>query len=75
MQSAAEQVRAVAKAVEAARENWRLAQGRYKAGVGSIIEVTDAQVQFYRTELELIRAKYDFKTAEARFDKAIGRPF
>lgn len=75
MQSAAEQVRAMTKAVEAAQENWRLAQGRYKAGVGSIIEVTDAQVQFYRAELDLIRAKYDFKVAEARFDKAIGRPF
>ncbi len=38
-----ELIRATKKALEAARENLRLAWGRYQAGVSTIIEVTDAQ--------------------------------
>ncbi len=65
-------IRATTKALEAARENFRLAQGRYKVGVGSIIEVTDAQVQLFQADLRHVQAMYDYRTAEARLDKAIG---
>jgi outer membrane protein len=70
-----ELIRATAKAREAAQENWRLAQGRYKAGVGTIIEVTDAQVQFSQADLKFVQALYNYRVFEARLDKAIGRPF
>jgi outer membrane protein len=75
VQSAREVIRANRKAREAAAENLRLAWGRYKAGVGNIIEVTDAQVQFAQADLNYVRALYDYKVAEANLDKAIGRPF
>jgi outer membrane protein TolC len=75
LQSAWEVIRATTKAREAAAENLRLAQGRYKAGVGNIIEVTDAQVQFARSDLNYVRALYDYRIVEARLDKAVGRPF
>ncbi|MGQ9688983.1 MAG: TolC family protein [Desulfobaccales bacterium] len=75
VQSAKEVIRANRKAREAAAENLRLAWGRYKAGVGDIIEVTDAQVQFAQADLNYVRALYDYKVAEANLDKAIGRPF
>jgi TolC family type I secretion outer membrane protein len=75
LKSGWELVRATKKAVEAARENFRLAQGRYQVGVGSIIEVTDAQVQLSRTELRYVQALYDYKANEARLDKAIGKAF
>ena len=75
LQSAKEVIRATAKAKEAAQENLRLAWGRYKAGVGNIIEVTDAQVQFSRADLRHVQALYDYLVAEARLDKAIGRQF
>jgi outer membrane protein len=75
VKAAWEFIRASKKALEAARENWRLAQGRYQVGVGSIIEVTDAQVQYSQADLTYVQALYDYRTAEARLDKAIGRAF
>jgi TolC family type I secretion outer membrane protein len=73
--AAREVIRATKKAREAAAENLRLAFGRYKSGVGNIIEVTDAQVQFAQADLNYVRALYDYKVAEARLDKAVGRSF
>jgi outer membrane protein len=70
-----ELIRATKKALEAARENYRLAQGRYQVGVGSIIEVTDAQVQYFQADLKFVRALYDYRVAEAQLDKAIGKVF
>jgi outer membrane protein TolC len=63
------------KALEAARENLRLAWGRYQAGVGTIIEVTDAQVQFSQADLKFVQALYDYRVFEAKLDKAIGKPY
>jgi len=73
--SGRELIRATAKAREAAQENLRLAWGRYRAGVGTIIEVTDAQVQFSQADLNYVQALYNYRVFEANLDKAIGRPF
>jgi outer membrane protein len=70
-----ELIRATKKALEAARENLRLAWGRYQAGVGTIIEVTDAQVQFSQADLNFVQALYNYRVYEAQLDKAIGKPF
>jgi len=70
-----ELIRATKKALEAARENYRLAQGRYQVGVGSIIEVTDAQVQYFQADLKFVQALYDYRVAEAQLDKAIGKAY
>jgi len=70
-----ELIRATKKALEAARENFRLAQGRYQVGVGSIIEVTDAQVQYFQSDLRHVQALYDYRVNEARLDKAVGRAY
>ncbi len=75
LKAAWEVIRATRKAREAAAENLRLAWGRYRAGVGNIIEVTDAQTQFARADLEHIRALLDYRIVEARLDKAIGKTF
>jgi outer membrane protein TolC len=75
VKAAIEKIRATEKGQEAARENWELAQGRYKAGVGSIIEVTDARVKFFSAELSYIRSVYDFKVAEAQLEKAVGKTY
>jgi outer membrane protein len=70
-----ELIRASKKALEAARENLRLAWGRYQAGVGTIIEVTDAQVQSSQADLKFVQALYDYRVFEAKLDKAIGKPY
>ena len=44
MRAAQEAVTAAEEALTAARERLRLADGRYAAGVGSIIELSDAEL-------------------------------
>ena len=61
------------KEVAAANESKFLAEGRYQEGVGSIIEVTDAQAQALDAQTSYIQARYDYYTALARLDRAIGK--
>jgi len=75
LKAAWEVIRSSRKAREAAEENLRLAWGRYRAGVGNIIEVTDAQTQFARADLEHVRALLNYRIVEARLDKAVGKTF
>ena len=74
-------VRAAKAAVEAAREaaaNARvrltLAEGRYQAGVGSVIELGDSQVAFTSAAAQEVRARFDLGTARAKLLLALGRP-
>lgn len=61
------------KEVAAANESKSLAEGRYQEGVGSIIEVTDAQSQALDAKTANIQAMYDYHTALARLDRAVGK--
>jgi len=61
------------KEVRAARENRDLAMGRYQEGVGTIIEVSDAQSQSLDAETSNIQAGYDYHSALARFQRAVGK--
>jgi outer membrane protein TolC len=58
--------------VTQAKENLDLANGRYEAGVGSPIEVTDSQVAYSQAQYAYIQALYQYQTAQAALDKAIG---
>lgn len=58
--------------VRQAAENLDLANGRYAAGVGSPIEVTDALVNYSNAKTTYNQALYDYKVAQASMDKAIG---
>ena len=62
------------RAAEQARENLDLAEGRYSTGVGSIIELTDAQAQRARAEAEHVRSLYSHELAIAALERAIGQP-
>lgn len=72
-QEASARMASTAKEVEAAEENRRLAEGRYQEGVGSIIEVTDAQSQALDAQTAQIQARYDYYTARAALDRAVGK--
>ncbi|HEY9899804.1 MAG TPA: TolC family protein [Pantanalinema sp.] len=58
--------------LRSARENLALAEGRYQAGVGSIIEVSDAQALLASAESELVRAQTDYHLAAADLLRAAG---
>ncbi|MBI4526682.1 MAG: TolC family protein [Deltaproteobacteria bacterium] len=74
LDEARERIKATAASERAAKENLDLANGRYQVGVGSIIEVTDAQSLYTDAQTNHIRAQYDYKIAEAQLIRAIGRP-
>jgi TolC family type I secretion outer membrane protein len=64
---------AALKGVESAQENFRLSQGRFDAGVGTIIELTDAQLALTRAQNVEAQALADYRISVARLERAIGR--
>jgi outer membrane protein TolC len=67
-----ERILATDSAAKAAKENLDLAQGRYQVGVGSIIEVTDAETLYTDAQTTYIRTVYDYKIADAQLARAMG---
>ena len=67
-----ERIKATDSAAKAAKENLDLAQGRYQVGVGSIIEVTDAETLYTDAQTTYIRTIYDYKIADAQLARAMG---
>ncbi|MGH7339630.1 MAG: TolC family protein, partial [Candidatus Rokuibacteriota bacterium] len=55
-----------------AQENFRLAQGRFDAGVGTILELTDAQLALTQAQNTESQALADYRIALARLDRAVG---
>jgi outer membrane protein len=55
------------------RDRLRLAEGRYSTGVGSIIELGDAQLALTTSAAQKVQAEYQLYTARAQLLKALGR--
>lgn len=68
-----ERIQAAQVAVASAQENFRLAQGRFDAGVGTILELTDAQLALTLAQNTEAQALADYRIALARLDRATGR--
>jgi outer membrane protein TolC len=68
-----ERIQAAQAAVASAEENFRLAQGRFDAGVGTILELTDAQLSLTQAQNTETQALADFRIALYRLDRALGR--
>ena len=59
---------------DAARDQLRLAQDRYRLGSGTALEVSDAQNTVQRAEGDYVTAIYDYHKAIAALEAAVGRP-
>jgi len=70
---AEERIAATQKAVESAEESFRLNQGRFDAGVGSILELTTAQLDLTRAQNVEAQALSDYRISIARLERALGR--
>jgi outer membrane protein len=64
---------AAEEALVNARERLRLAEGRYQSGVGSVIELGDAQVALTTAAAQRVQADYNLATARATLLKTLGR--
>lgn len=60
------------KQVEFAAESFRLANVRYEAGEGILLEVTDAQAELTRARVQLVAATYEYLTTYAQLQRALG---
>jgi outer membrane protein TolC len=67
-----ERIEASKDLVTQAEETFKLALGRYNQGVGSSIDVTDAQVTLLNAKTSYIEALYDYNLYYIYLQKAIG---
>jgi outer membrane protein len=68
-----ERIVTTSKTVDSARENLSLAEGEYKEGIGSIIQLTDAQTIYVTAEQNYIQALADYKISNAELERTIGK--
>ena len=60
-------------AMDKALENYELTSGRYKVGYGDVIELKDSQVALSQAKLNYFQTIYDYNSARANLEKAIGQ--
>ena len=60
------------RAVSQATRGFDIARAEYTAGVGSRLQLTDAELALRQSEFNYAQAVYDYLTAQARLDAAIG---
>jgi outer membrane protein len=64
---------AAEEAAQAARERLALAEGRYQTGVGSILELADAQVALTTALGQRVQAEFQLASARSQLLRALGR--
>ncbi len=75
LHQAAESLRVANKGLQQARENLELAEGRYSTGVGSMIELTDAQTSLSNAEANRVQSLANYRTTLAALERATAHPF
>ncbi len=73
VRAAKEALSASEEALASARDQLRLAEGRYETGVGSMLELSDAQVALTSAGQQKVQAEYGLAQARAQLLKALGR--
>jgi outer membrane protein len=71
MAEAKKRIMAQQRSIDQARKAVSIAQTRYKSGVGTQLELLDAQVAMTRAETNYAQAVYDFLVARAQWANAV----
>ncbi len=71
-QVARSQISATKSLVNQAALTLKTAEGRYAQGVGSPLEITDAQVGYFNAQTLYIQALYNYQVAYVRMQRAMG---
>ncbi len=72
VRQASAQITAARTALEAARESYRLAAARYQVGVGSSLELSDAELALSQARTDLATAANTLRTSRAELTRAVG---
>ncbi len=67
-----QRVESQSNAVAQAQRGFEIASAEYRAGVGSQLQITDAEVALRQSEFNYAQAVYDYLTARANLDAARG---
>jgi outer membrane protein len=67
-----DRARAQKLAVAQAQRGYDIARAQYREGIGSQLEITDAEVALRQSEFNYAEAIHDWLTAEAQLDQAVG---
>lgn len=59
--------------VKKSKENYELSYGRYRVGEASPTELKDAQIAYQQAQLSYYNALYQYNSAKAGLEKAIGK--
>ena len=73
VEAAQQRIEAARVLIASSQENFRLAQGRFDVGVGTILEITDAQLALTQAQNTEAQALADYRIALAQLDRAAGR--
>ncbi|WP_416183806.1 TolC family protein [Megasphaera sp.] len=72
IRSAAQKVEETQTVVDQARENYRIQNIRYQAGVGINLDVLDAQLSLNKAQVNHIQALYDYNVGIAKLEQVMG---
>jgi outer membrane protein TolC len=59
-------------ALRQAERGYEIARAQYREGIGSQLEITDAEVALRQSEFNYVEAVYDYLVAQTRLDQAMG---
>jgi outer membrane protein TolC len=74
LQAAEKNIQTTSVAVAQAEEDYKIAQVRYSAGVGTNLDVMDANEKLTTARTNYYTALYNYNTSKAQLDKAMGIP-
>jgi len=60
------------RAVETAQRGFAIASAEYREGIGSQLQITDAEVALTESQVNYARAVYDYLTARSQLELAVG---
>ena len=72
IRSAAQKVEETTAVIDQAKENYRIQNIRYQAGVGINLDVLDAQLSLNEAQVNHIQALYDYNVGIAKLEQAMG---
>ena len=73
VQETRQRVESQQQTVAAATLSYRITNDRWRAGMASRLDLTDAELALTRTQLGYLQAVYDYQTATIDLDRALGR--
>lgn len=74
LKNAKENVPVAQKALDQAKEQFNLARGRYKVGMGDVIELKDAETTYRNAQLSYYKALLDYNISAANLERVVGVP-